>query len=66
MIIRRLHAVLPGKSVEYPAVWSGPALQEGKYRISCEIKYGKMYGREKSAKFEKMMEVDKEGKVLTQ
>ena len=58
------HSVLPGKVVEYPAAWDNPALNEGKYSISCEIKYGKMYGREKIAKFEKIMEVDKEGKVL--
>ena len=56
--------MLPGKSAEYPAVWSGPILKEGKYKISCEIKYGKMYGREKTAKLESSFEIDGAGRVI--
>jgi hypothetical protein len=61
------HSVLPGIEYTYTERLSnGPELKEGKYRISSEIKYGKMYGREKTARFAKDFEVDGTGKVAAQ
>lgn len=58
------HSILPNQEYAYPVLLNRDKLTEGKYAISAEIKYGKMYGREKTARLEKTMEVDKEGKVL--
>lgn len=57
------HSILPNQDFAYPVLLSKDKLTKGKYIISAEIKYGKMYGREKTAKREKMFEVNKEGKV---
>ena len=57
------HAALPNKDFDYTAVWDKPELKEGKYRVFADIRYGKMYGKEKTAKLEKVFEVDKDGKV---
>lgn len=58
------HSVLPNSEYAYRAMLDKAKMNEGKYRISSEIKYGKMYGKEKTMRFEKQIEVDKEGKVL--
>lgn len=56
-------SVLPGNEFAYEVVIDRPELKQGKYSISCEIRYGKMYGREKTAKFKGSFEVDAAGKV---
>ena len=57
------YSVVPGQKFTYSALWENPALKEGRYCVSASIKYGKMYGKEKTTKFEKAFEVDKDGKV---
>ena len=57
-------SVLPGRTEKYSVVWDNPTLKEGNYSISCEIKYGKMYAKEKTAEFKKSFELDNAGKVI--
>lgn len=56
--------VLPGNELAYEAVLDRPELKQGKYSVYCDIKYGKMYGREKAAKLVKEFEIDNSGKVI--
>jgi len=56
--------VLPKDHFTYNTMWDPPVLEKGIYRVSASIKYGKMYGREKTAKSESSFEVDDSGKVI--
>jgi len=56
--------ILPKRNFTYTAIWNNPVVKEGKYTVFCEIKYGKMYGREKTAKLESSFEADSSGKVM--
>ena len=58
-------AVMPGQEASYAATWDNPVIAEGKYKASASIRYGRMYGKEKTEKFESQFEVDGSGKVMT-
>jgi hypothetical protein len=60
------YSVVPGQEFAYTVSWDNPALAEGKYKVSAFIKYGRMYTREREAKFEKWFMVDKAGKVIVE
>lgn len=56
-------SVLPRQQLDYIAVWDKPELKEGKYKISANIRYGKMYVKEKAAMIEKTLLVGKDGEM---
>ncbi len=58
------YSVVPGQEFAYTVSWDSPTLTEGKYKISAFMKYGRMYAREREAKFEKWFTTDKTGKVV--
>lgn len=58
-------STLPASESVYEALLDSPELRQGNYSVSCEIKYGKMYGREKTAKHKSSFAVDSSGKVIT-
>jgi hypothetical protein len=56
-------SILPGQQSDYIAIWDNPEIKEGKYKISVNMKYGKMYVREKTAVIKKTLLVGKNGEM---
>lgn len=56
-------AALPGRERVFSVTADKSPFREGAYIVLSEIKFGNMYGREKTAKFRMEFGVDKDGRV---